>query len=114
MSRATYLLKSDMDLLNHWASYVRTMFRATPYLVGSVLTTPTWRDVDVRLILDDDAYQRLAQQITVSLLDLSVSLWGRKATGLPIDFQVQQMTEANREFDGRRNALGLPAPKAGT
>ena len=77
------------------------------YLVGSALTSPNWRDVDIRVILDDDAYDDLARNVVPAILNLSISVWGRKVTGLPIDFQIQRMTDANAEFSGRRNALGM-------
>lgn len=106
--RATFLLQSDLAELDAWCARVRTMFmHEMPYLVGSALTSPNWRDVDVRVILDDDVYDDLARKIVPAMLNLSVSVWGRKATGLPIDFQIQRMTDANAEFSGRRNAMGV-------
>jgi hypothetical protein len=37
--------------------------------------------------------------------NLAWSMLGRQMTGLPIDFQIQQQTLANDEFDGPRSAL---------
>ena len=40
-------------------------------------------------------------------LNAAVSTWGAQVTGLPIDFQFQDMTEANNEFGGQpRNPIG--------
>ena len=36
----------------------------------------------------------------------TMSLWGQQATGLPIDFQVQSMTDAN-SIDGPRHPIGM-------
>lgn len=120
--RATYLLQSDIALLNTWANEVRAMFRATPHLVGSVLERRDYRDVDIRLMLWADpehagsvkrTYDYLANAVSIEHLNLAVSLWGQKVTGLPIDFQVQQAESANEDFNGRRHALGLNADPNG-
>lgn len=89
------------------------------YVVGSCLERPDWRDVDVRMIMDDASFARLfpgAQMIGGAvwefdprwcLLTVAVSQWLSKATGLPIDFQFQPMTFANERHKGRRHAVGL-------
>lgn len=86
------------------------------YHVGSSLTSKKWRDVDVRIILTDEAYaacgfgdprdpHRSAKWVA---LVLAFSALGRQMTGLPIDFQIQQQTYANEtNKGGRRSALGL-------
>lgn len=113
MKRATYLTQSGVRLLNDWGVNLRRMFGQYAYLVGSALTTADYRDVDVRLMLDDDDHFALASTIDLDDLNLCVSLWGQQVTGLPIDFQVQHAETANQDFDGRRHPLGLtPAPCA--
>ena len=77
------------------------------YLVGSALTTAEHRDVDVRLMLDDDAYQALTGVVCLDDINLAVSLWGQQVTGLPIDFQIQRTAEWNDLPHGRRHPLGL-------
>ena len=42
--------------LDQFGRLVRDTFGAMPYQVGSSLDTTAWRDVDVRLILSDEAY----------------------------------------------------------
>lgn len=108
--------------LDQFGSYVWDAFDATPYLVGSVLRAMRgeavgWRDVDVRLILDDERYaaegygeprdaHRNAKWVATCL---AWSAFGHRLTGLPIDFQVQQRTDANNNpvNEGSRSALGL-------
>lgn len=83
-----------------------------PYLVGSVQERKAGpgSDVDVRLILDDDVYDALmagTPEGFASLLDFALGAYVREQTGLPVDFQVQRMTEANERHGGKqRNPLG--------
>lgn len=97
------------------------------FLVGSALARPDWRDVDIRLILDDESFAELFPSALNegsatwefdprwTLLTVAVSEWMRKQTGLPIDFQVQPMEFANKHHNGPRHAMGLtyvePRPK---
>lgn len=106
--RATYLLLSDFHLLEAWARELRLMFPShVPYQVGSSLTTKQYRDVDVRLIVTDAEWIDLAAVLDIRRLNLTVTLWGQRVTGLPIDFQLQSMTDADVPEHGKRNALGL-------
>ena len=88
------------------------------YLVGSSLVRRDYRDVDLRCIVSDEDYARLFPGIGAgpwrhpfwSLLCSSISLYLSQTSGLPIDFQIQSMTEANRDYpspEHQRNALGL-------
>lgn len=107
--------------LQEFGSRVWDAFGTNPYQVGSTLngTQRAWRDVDVRLILDDDAYKAMFPDIRdlsdehydpkwVALC-MAFSELGRKMTGLPIDFQIQKQSEANDEkkYSGLRSALGF-------
>lgn len=110
MTRAYYLIVSEVELLRTWGREVRTMFDAMPYHVGSSLYKSDYRDVDVRLILDDDAVLDLGTRLNLPRLNLAVSLWGQKVTGLPIDFQIQPRTEANEytpQTGHYRNPIGM-------
>lgn len=97
------------------------------YLVGSALERADWRDVDVRLMMDDAAFTRLFPGASISppswefdprwtLLTVAISRWLCAQTGLPVDFQFQPMSHANACHKGRRHALGLsiapPEPAA--
>lgn len=114
------------------------------YHVGSSLERRDYRDVDIRVILDDAEFDRLfpclvpldsCQHKTVhepkgyvcsackptftvqvptpqldatwSLLCAAISLWLQRHSDLPVDFQIQRQTQANEEFKGRRNGIGL-------
>jgi len=107
--RASHLQVSQQRLLSDWAVALSAAFLGeVPYQVGSSITGPGWRDVDVRIILADDAHAALVRLLDVDRLNLAVSLWGQIATCLPVDFQIQQVTDASARFDsGPRLALGL-------
>lgn len=102
--------------LNEFGSQVWSAFGEVPYLVGSALIGKEWRDVDVRLILADDDYESMSlgdptdphRNAKWVALCMAFSELGYKMTGLPIDFQIQQRTEANKD-KGHRSALGLVA-----
>jgi hypothetical protein len=94
-------------------------FGSTPYLVGSSLHTRDFRDVDVRVMVDDATFERLfpgiGQRGTMhpmwSLLCSAISTHLSAVTGLPIDFQVQRQRDANDRYNGPRVPLGLfPLP----
>lgn len=120
--RANYLPAPHYFALNQAATLVNAAFGGFGcYLVGSCLERQNYRDVDVRLILEDAAYDRWfgasngnlngVHDPLWSLLCLSVSEWLKAQTGLPIDFQIQRQTQANEKHsrkDGcKRSALGL-------
>lgn len=111
--------------LQEFGSQLIHAFDAMPYHVGSSLKldssdkTP-FRDVDVRVMLDDEKYAAMG----LGKLDMSGchhnGRWvayclaftelGRKMTGLPIDFQIQPLTWANETFKGgNRGAIGMVA-----
>jgi hypothetical protein len=107
--RASYLIQSDFERLEDWGKLVRRVFNGDfPYLVGSALTKSDYRDVDLRVIVDDETFDALyGDLVRVRLLNRAISIWGQQETGLPIDFQIQRMTEANAEFGGmERNPMG--------
>jgi hypothetical protein len=105
------MLKSDFYALCMWGVNVRQMFNGEmPYLVGSALRTKDYRDVDVRLIVTDEVATSFDALLKRTWLDMAVSMWGQRATGLPIDFQIQSMTEANVPEHGVRNAIGIERP----
>lgn len=104
----------DSYLLNMFGVEVRQAFGETAYHVGSSLTEKRgWRDVDVRLILDDGEYvgyfgdplTPAHNALRLMSWNLAWSILGRHITRLPIDFQFQQQSLANEEFAGPRSAL---------
>src|SRR5215212_8428277 len=46
-------------LLQDFGQLILDAFGEVPYHVGSSLKSKKWRDVDVRLILDDDQYKEM-------------------------------------------------------
>ena len=86
------------------------------YHVGSsVMKKRGWRDVDVRVLLSDDQWKSMGlgdplrphSNAKWVAMTLAFTELGRKMTGLPIDFQLQQLSQANEEFpNGGRSWLG--------
>lgn len=78
------------------------------YLVGSAERGEDYRDVDVRMILPDDQFDRLFGHSSLLWETFCFAWTGhlRAETGMPVDFQVQRMTEANANHPGPRNSLG--------
>lgn len=108
--------RPDCFLLQQYGEWIRQAFGATAYHVGSSLMQKRgWRDVDVRLLLEDDEFKALFgdpmqpgwDAPKLHAQELAWSEFGRRFTGLPIDFQIQQMTLANAEYPGPRGALRL-------
>ena len=93
------------------------------YLVGSAFEAKeSPRDVDVRVILDDDEFDRLFKGKTRTdkfgshnswridlwqMMCLTTAEYLRSVTGLPIDFQIQKQSIANEKHNKPRNPLGL-------
>jgi hypothetical protein len=101
--------------LDEFGSQVWHVFGGPPYHVGSSVEGKGWRDVDVRVILMDDEWEAWGLGDPTNPNAKWVALcWafaemGKAMTGLPIDFQIQQATEANRRFPTKghpRSALG--------
>ncbi len=115
--RATFVGMPWMPKLDYFGFIVWEAFDSTPYLVGSALNRREYRDVDVRVILTDEDFAArfgegmiATEHLTnppLAAMNMAFSALGAEVTGLPIDFQVDQMTRANAEHDGPRNALGL-------
>lgn len=82
-----------------------------PYLVGTASERGPYRDVDVRLIMEDERYDKLADAVgmpAIWFLGLSIGQYLASLTGLPIDFQLQRATEANAIHGSKlRNPLGM-------
>ena len=99
--------------LTKFGMIVRDYFGRVPYQVGSSLDRKDWRDVDVRLILSDDEFaERFGDIFRSSETDpklvavtLAFSALGAAMTGLPIDFQIQPESHANKLYPGKRSAL---------
>lgn len=101
-------------LLEAFGQWIYDAFGYHAYHVGSSTVGKTWRDVDVRLILDDDEFHALfpgylfAHQTDAKwgLICAALSELAKRQTGLPVDFQIQPVKEANKN-KGYRNPLLL-------
>ncbi len=93
----------------------------TAYHVGSSVRSKKFRDVDVRILLDDDKFKEMfgsnphAGQTNkkLSAYCMAFSALGEKMTGLNIDFQIQQRSDANKRFPTGRSALIEVEPDTG-
>lgn len=80
--------------------------------MGTAQTGGPYRDVDVRTILPDEEFDALfggADRNGKALWSLMCTAIGRMLadqTGLPIDYQIQRMTQANEKYQGQRNPIG--------
>jgi hypothetical protein len=118
VKRANFIGAPEFYELNEACRSIADVFGHHVYLVGSSIKKRDYRDVDVRCMLPDadfDSFfgscQNPSHNPLLSLLTISISAWLKARTGLPIDFQFQRASEANKEYvraDGHdRQALGL-------
>ena len=92
---------------------IQDYFGHVPYQVGSSLDRKDWRDVDVRLILPDNEFTQRFGDIhrssetdpRLAAITLAFAALGKHMTGLPIDFQIQSESHANKLYPGPRSAL---------
>jgi hypothetical protein len=113
MARASYLTVAQQFDLQHACRAAQAAFEDLGYgvfQVGSSLIRANWRDVDVRALLADDKFDALfvGNPARLAFLNVAVSEWLQARTGLPVDFQFQRTSDANREFDGPRNFIAPP------
>lgn len=104
------LTTRDLFALDHACSFLNKAFPAT-YLVGTAYTSGRYRDVDVRTMLDDKDFDRIFADSGVwEVFCFTVGCWLSAQTGLPVDYQVQRVSEANAKYGGKpRNPLGIGA-----
>lgn len=116
-TRATYLPRARLWALDAACFELVRAFGKHPYLVGSCLRRPDYRDVDVRVILEDVDFDRLFPKAGTShdepnahhlqkLIECSISLHLSTASGLEVDFQIQRWTDTEG-IGGDRLPLGM-------
>ncbi len=108
--RANFLSPPDLYRLDWACRPIADAFDTPVYLVGSVYTRPDYRDVDLRLILDDTVYARMVlSEPWLLLTNIAFSDLIAKAANLsvPVDFQLQSMSEANVPEHGHREPIGI-------
>lgn len=92
---------------------VHKLIGKRPYLVGSVLTRRDHRDIDVRIMLDDETFERVfggdglwITNGSLTLANMALSALARELSGLEIDCQIQRQSDANAEYgDHERQPL---------
>lgn len=110
--RTDLLTTTELYHLDQACQVVSRAFRGgPPYLVGSAGVGndgDPYRDVDVRIMLDDDEFAEVCPtRERWELLCLSIGAYLAARSGCPVDFQIQRTREANERFSGPRNPLGL-------
>ncbi|WOI85974.1 hypothetical protein [Rhodococcus qingshengii] len=100
--RATYLLVTEINALNTWGRELKMSLHTNVeqygvFLVGSALTKPDYRDVDIRQIISDEDWSRLFSTVDIGYYNHVMSLWGQKITGLPIDYQIQSISHEDNK-----------------
>lgn len=109
MSKSCYLSTFDLNVLDRACEPLVKAFGRCVYLVGSAMQRPDFRDVDVRAVVTDDEFDAVfgPRPALWAAVSFSMTAYLRSATGLPVDFQVQRMTEANALDGTVRNPLGF-------
>lgn len=109
--RAALLTTTQMHHLDQACQLVSRAFGGEhPYLVGSAGMggAERYRDVDVRLMLDEDEFAAACPtRERWELLCLAIGSYLSERTGLPVDFQLQLAPVANERHNGPRNPLGI-------
>lgn len=106
-NRHTWLTVPEMHRLSTACVSLCEVYGRPPYLVGSATERRDYRDVDVRLILDDDDFaRRFPDRHSLLLINAVMSDHLARQTGLPIDFQFQPWAE-NLTHDGKALPLGI-------
>jgi hypothetical protein len=115
--RTDLLTTTELYHLDQACQLVSKAFGEHPYLVGTAGLggADSYRDVDVRLMLDDDEFAAACPtRERWELLSLAIGTYLRDRTGLPVDFQIQSASVANVRFGGQpRNPLGVGRVFAG-
>ena len=114
--RATLLTTTELYHLDQACMALTRAFGTHAYLVGTASfgAHDSYRDVDVRLMLGDDEFAAACpSRERWVLLCLAIGTYLRERTGLPVDFQVQRVREANDRFSGPRYPVGTGKVFAG-
>ena len=101
--------------LEHACIIVNAAFNDTCYLVGSALTNPDYRDVDVRMVFADEKFESLFGKNGFSshapfwaLVQVSVSTYLSQQIGLNVDFQIQKKSDLTQLDKAKhRSPLGI-------
>lgn len=100
--RATRLAVDQVRAIDQFAELLFVTF---PHMwgvthVGSSLTSDDWRDVDLRVVLPDQQVESLTSVLDLFDIHMLLSRWGQQMTGLPIDCQIQALSDFQRQAFG--------------
>ncbi len=92
--------------LESFARYVRDIFSANVYLVGSALETKEWHDLDVVVVLSDEEWSRYEFGDPENRFKnkkwiaycMAISNLGKELVDCEVDFQVHQMSYNNKVY----------------
>lgn len=111
--RAQYVRVPAIFILERECYLLRQAFGSMCYLVGSSLESSDYNDVDIRMIMSDEAYEKLFGDSTCeqslfwnilcTLISQDLSMKSRER----VDFQIQSMDHANALHKGKRHAMGM-------
>lgn len=94
---------------------VKRLIGERPYLVGSVLTRRDHRDIDVRIMLADETFDRAfgadedwRTNGSLMLANMALSALAKEMSGLEVDCQIQRRSQANADETGQRHPLMFP------
>lgn len=99
----------QLFLLDEACKPINEALSGNLYLVGTATDKQPYRDVDVRLIMIDQDFDALSETLSlnaITFMGFAIGEYLAAKTGLPIDFQIQRMTEANEKHQGIRNPIG--------
>src|SRR5213076_3504241 len=101
----SYLTRPQLWALDEACHGLPRQALGTSYLVGSVMRRSDFRDVDVRMMLDDEVYDSLPEDAW-RFFGFVTSRHLAATAALPVDFQIQRRTEANEKYSGQpRNPI---------
>jgi hypothetical protein len=122
MTRRCYLSPHQLQRLDVACIPIREAYDETPYLVGSSMVRGDYRDIDIRMMLDDERWDTMFETTGAcddgalygdplwTLTCITISEWLSGMTDMLIDFQIQRRTEANATYgdlgEHPRNPLG--------
>ena len=105
--RSTRLGVEQVRAIDHFAGSLFVMFphQLGVAHVGSSLRMDDWRDIDVRVIVEDAQIAALSNIVDLDDLHMLLSRWGQQMTSLPIDCQLQAQSEHDRLGWGPNGAV---------
>ena len=111
----------ETEALSHALLIVERAFGEQCFLVGSATHTTEYRDVDVRMMMEDESFanlfgtefRRKSLNPFWSLLMVAISEYLQKRTGLPIDFQISPRSGVSEDdWDKERVPLTMFVDKS--